>query len=45
MPFAVPDADPRAIEALMTVAGSDEQKSALPAELVSGEWTGTMNSD
>ncbi|HJW25441.1 MAG TPA: acyl-CoA dehydrogenase [Rhodocyclaceae bacterium] len=31
-----------AIEAL-TIAGSDEQKAAYLPQLVSGEWTGTMN--
>jgi hypothetical protein len=38
----VPDADPGAIEAL-TIAGSDEQKAAYLPNLISGEWTGTMN--
>ena len=31
-----------AIEALM-IAGTDEQKAAYLPNLVSGEWTGTMN--
>ena len=31
-----------AIEAL-TIAGSDEQKAAYLPNLISGEWTGTMN--